>query len=199
MSDETTENKGPAGLTHVGEVSVSGPGVSITRPVDEATMSSVVALLFGVAPATPSGRGGGGGGTGGGGGGNGGGRAQPPAQWDEELTLGEFITETGASTFQQKICAAGYYLMNFQGRPSFSREDVRTALADAHEDMPGNFGRDFTAAAGKNLVSGKTGESGQYIVPRTGKKAVESNFQEVPKRKPARKTAKKASVKGDAE
>jgi hypothetical protein len=184
------------------EVTVNGPGISITRPVDEATMSNIIALLFGAAPAAPSH-----GGGGRAGGGRGGSRHQNPHQtgetqqhsgWDEDLTLGEFIVETEARTFQQKICAAGYYLLNFQGADSFNRDEIRTALAEAHEDMPGNFARDFGDAAAKNLIAGKQGDPGRFIVPRTGRTAVESHFQDVPKRRSARKTAKKASSKADA-
>ena len=175
------------------EISITGPGISITRPVDEATMSSLIALLFG-APPLPQAQVGGGQTNGAPG------PAHGPQQlkWDADLTLGEFIVETGARTFQQKICAAGYYLMNFQGTYSFSSNEVRTALADAHEDMPGNFSRDFADAASKNLIAGKQGEPGRYIIPRTGRTAVESHFQDVPKRK-ARKPTKKAPSKGGAE
>jgi hypothetical protein len=184
-------------LGDVATVTVEGPGVSITRPVDEATMSSVIALLFGAAP-WPRVGGGGGGGVGGTGaaGGRGGGGQQSP-QWDEEVTLGEFLVDSGASTFQQKICATGYYLMKIEGAESFNRDEVRTALANAHEDMPGNFSRDFSDAASKNLIAPKQGEPGRYIVPRTGRTAVESHFQDVPKRK-ARKTTKKSGSKGSA-
>lgn len=130
-----------------------------------------------------------------------GGRTQQPPQWDEDLTLGEFIVENGAKTFQQKICAAGYYLINFRHAESFNRDDVRTALADAHEDMPGNFGRDFGSAASSHLIAAKQGEAGQFIIPRTGRTAVESHFQDVPKRRTARRATKKTSSNsnGDAE
>lgn len=208
MSEEDTQSNGFAEPTNAGEVSVTGPGIAITRPVDEATMSSVIALLFGAAPGRGTGDGGGaarggGGGVGGGGGAAGGGAAGGGGgvsawQWDEDLTLGEFISETGASTFQQKICAAGYYLMNSQGRPSFTRDEIRTALANAHEDMPGNYARDFAGAAAAHLIAPKDGEAGQYIIPRTGRTAVTSNFQEVPRRK-ARKASKKSVAKAGAE
>lgn len=186
FTDEAPEEPAPAAA----EITVTGPGISITRPVDEATMSNVIALLFGTTPAAR-------------GGGSQSGPVQPvrtqQSQWDDDLTLGEFIVETGAKSFQQKICAAGYYLMNFQHAESFNRDEIRTALADAHEDMPGNFSRDFSDAASKNFIAGKQGESGRYIIPRTGRTAVESHFQDLPKRRPARKAAKRASSRGDAE
>lgn len=180
----------------VAEITVKGPGIAITRKVDEPTMASIIGLLFGAAPGASTGAGGGGGGGGRGGGGGGrvdgqGGRQQQ-TQWDEDITLGEFIMDTGASTFQQKICAAGYYLMKIRGAEHFTSGDVKTALADAHEDMPGNFSRDFSDAASKNYIARKQGgESGQFIVPRTGRTAVESNFTDLPKRR-ARRTTKKS-------
>jgi hypothetical protein len=186
----------------VAEITVTGPGISITRPVNEATMSSVIALLFGgalAAPAAPLMRGGAKSGIGGGSGGGATGRTEQSLQWDEDLTLGEFITEAGARSFPQKICTAGYYLINFQGAESFTRDEVRTALADAHEDMPANFSRDWSAAASSHFIAAKQGEAGQFIIPRTGRTAVTSHFQDVPRRRATRKTAKKPSSSGDAE
>jgi hypothetical protein len=197
MSGDTPDET-PHDSAAIAEVTVEGPGISITRRVDEATMSSIIALLFGAAPATPAARGGGGGGQGARGQG---GRTQQSSQWDEDLTLGEFIVKTGAKTFSQKICAAGYYVMQFQGAESFNRDDVRSGLADTHEDMPANFARDWTSAASSHLIATKQGEAGQFIIPRTGRTAVESQFQDVPKRRTARKATKKAgsSSNGDAE
>ena len=94
--------------------------------------------------------------------------------------------------------AADGYLMKVQGADSFSRDEVKAALANAHEDMPGNFSRDFAETASKNLIASKQGEPGRYIVPRTGRTAVESQFQDVPRRRANRK-AKKAASKAAAE
>jgi len=176
------------------EISVHGPGVDITRAVADGVAGSIIALLFGVAGTPVSS------------GPQGSGLAIPgispskttlsngQPEWDEDLTLGEFIDETGAKTFQHKISATGYYLLR-HGAESFTREDVKTALAQAHEDMPANFNRDFTETAGKSLIARKPGETDRYIIPRTGRAAVESKFQEVPKRRPTRRTSKKASGK----
>jgi hypothetical protein len=197
MADEETTNGEPA--KSIAKVTIKGPDIDITRSVDEATMGNVIALLFGAAPTGSGGRGGAGGG-GGGGGGQGGRGGQQETQWDEDITLGEFISETGASTFQQKICAAGYYLMKIHGADSFTSGDVKTALADAHEDMPGNFSRDFGDAASKNYIAKQHGgEAGHFIVPKTGRTAVESHFTELPPRRRARKTAKKSSSNGKGE
>lgn len=187
MADEgTTGNEAPESIA---KVTIKGPDIDITRSVDEKTMGSIIGLLFG-APASSGGGGGGGGNQG----------RQQQTQWDEDITLGEFISETGASTFQHKICAAGYYLMKIQGADSFTSGDVKTALADAHEDMPGNFSRDFGDAASKNYIAKKHGgEAGHYVVPTTGRRAVESHFTDLPPRRRARKTAKKSSSNGKGE
>src|SRR5688572_17304940 len=103
VEEDATGSEGPKSIA---KVTIKGPDIDITRSVDEKTMGSIIGLLFGV-PAT-SGSGGGGGGGAGGGSNQG---RQQQTQWDEEITLGEFISDTGASTFQHKICAAGYYLM----------------------------------------------------------------------------------------
>jgi len=175
----------------IADVTVEGPGISITRPVDESTMSSIIALLFGATLAAPPRSGGGVGRR------QGApvqsGEPQPSSQWDGDLTLGEFLVETEAKTFAQKICAAGYYLMNFQAAESFNRDDVKAALVSAHEDMPANFARDWSSAASTNLIAAKPGESGQFYVPKTGRTAVESSFQEVPKRRASRRTPKKSA------
>lgn len=176
-------------------VTVEGSGVSITRPVDDATMSKIIALLFGSSPGATTGRAA---------------PNQPPArelaaagaaaQWDPDLTLGEFLIETGASTFAQKICAAGYYLIKLEGEESFDRERIKTALQQAHEDMPGNLSRDFATAASTNLIAAARGEAGRYYVPTTGRKAVESHFQEVPRRRaPKRRKSAASSANGDGE
>lgn len=196
--DDEVEEPGPAEETAT--VTIKGTGISITRSVDEATMSAIIALLFGGPGALQSGGGtlrqpaqphqpqssGGGGGT--------------APMWDPDLTLGEFIAETEARTFQQKICAAGYYLIKFDGKDSFDRDGIKAALVAAHEDLPGNYGRDFTAAASSKLIAAKPGESGQYFVTTTGRRAVESHFQDVPKRRAQRRRrATQSASDGDGE
>ena len=114
-------------------------------------------------------------------------------QLSDDVTLGEFLVETEANTFQQKICAAGYYLTNNQGAESFSRDDIRDALVSAREDLPGNFSRDWTSAMSSNLIAVRPGDAGQFYVPRTGRTAVESQFQELGKRRPARRGTKNDS------
>lgn len=180
------DDDGPPSAT----VSVKGPGVEIVRPVDDATMAKIIALLFGAAP-SPQRTLGSGAGSGGAGAGSG-----ATGSLDPELRLGEFLERSGASTFPEKICAAGYHLIHFQEAESFDRDSIRTALVEAHEDLPANFSRDFANAASANLIAQKPGDNGKYFVPTTGRRAVESKFQDVPKPKRRAKSARRGNPGG---
>lgn len=186
MSDTDAESVGEVRKAQpAATVSVNGEGVSITRSVDEATLGSIVALLFGGPDALPR---------------RGAAGSRPEDQiggagvaggFNPDVTLGEFLDESGASSFSQKICAVGYYLTQ-RGADSFDRDGVRQAMVDAREDMPGNFARDFTAAISGNLITPVHGDPKKFYVTKTGRKAVESKFQEVPKR-PARRARRTSS------
>lgn len=203
IAEDITEPATGEAAPSTAEITIKGPGVSITRRVDEATMNSVIALLFGAAPAARVGHHGGGGGSGRGGTQQGvtgnDASAGNQSEWYDRMTLGEFLTESGAKTFPQKICATGYYLTNIKSSKDFSRDEVKTALLAAREDMPGNYARDWTHATSMSLIASEAHDANRFYIPRTGRTAVESHFQEAPKRR-ARRTAKKAAANsGDTE
>lgn len=202
MTDDTEDTKTddlPA------TVKVTGPGVTIERGVDERTMNAVIGLLVG-APASPPGGGyrGGGGAGGSSGGGVGGGDQDDGSggggsEWDARMTLGEFLDDSGAKTFPHKICATGFYLTVIKGAKDFNRDEVKSALLAAREDMPGNYSRDWATATNMSLIAPEGHDANRFYIPRTGKKAIESNFQDAPKPRRARKSTKKASSNGDTE
>ncbi|MEV7633167.1 hypothetical protein AB0N64_12245 [Microbacterium sp. NPDC089318] len=196
MVDETDDTK-TADLPAT--VKVTGPGVSIERGVDERTMNAVIGLLVG-APAFPPGGGyQGGGGSGGSRGGQDGSSGGGGSEWDGRMTLGEFLDDSGAKTFPQKICATGFYLTDIKGAKDFNRDEIKSALLAAREDMPGNYSRDWASATSMSLIAPEGHDANRFYIPRTGKKAIESNFQDAPKPRRARKSTKKASSNGDTE
>lgn len=180
-------------------VSVTGPGVNISVPVGADVMAAVIGLLFGGTPiaapavetphapnphAGPS-------------------VDAEPETTDDDIeesfsdhTLGEFIDEHNPTTFPQRICTAGYYLTVVKGQTGFSREDIRSAMQKAHEEMPGNFSRDFNKAVSQRLVAENT-DAGYFYISRTGKRAVESRFSDVPKPRP-RRSPRKAATSSEA-
>jgi hypothetical protein len=176
------EGGGPNSAT----VTVKGFGLEVVGSVDKATMLNVVALILGTAPSASPRLSSDGVAESGGIAPSVGGGAETR---DPDVTLGEFLADSGASTFPQKICAAGYYLIKIRGDESFDRDGIRAALEAAHEDMPGNFPRDFAKAASSNLIS-QLNVKGKYIVPTTGRNAVASHFTDVPK--PRAKNSRKA-------
>ncbi|MBB1034468.1 hypothetical protein G6031_08705 [Dietzia sp. CQ4] len=195
MTDET-EGARTADLPAT--VKVTGPGVSIERGVDERTMNAVIGLLVGVPVPRPGG-GDPAGSSGGGGGGmdeDSGGRG---LKWDERMTLGEFLDDSGAKTFPHKICATGFYLTAIKGATDFNRDEVRSALLAAREDMPGNYARDWATATNLSLIAPEGHDATRFYIPRTGKKAIDSNFEDTPKPRRTRKSTKKASSNGGAE
>lgn len=181
-------------------VTVSGPGVQISRPVTEEVLSAVVNLLFGGVASLPS-------------------RVATPVRDQAVATTGdvhaedpgleadeedqpqnvrEFIDKVEPKTFSQKICATGYFLLKVKKVGNeFSRDQVRTELINAHEDMPTNFPRDFTSALTSGFIATNP-DTGLFYVPKAGATAVESNFTELPKKR-TRRPAKKAVKAGDGE
>jgi hypothetical protein len=195
IPDRASDSEAPT----IANVTVEGPGISINRTVSEATMASIIGLLFGTAPTLTQCTD------------DGADRShrsevyrqaineEQPSIQAEDLTLGEFLDETEAKTFAQKICATGYYLIKIRNVESFSREDIKTSLANAHEDMPGNFPRDWTSAASSNLIAARQDDKDQFYIPRTGRTAVESHFQEPPRRRNTRRPTRKSNTKPNRE
>lgn len=178
----------------IAEVQVTGPGVAITRPVDEATMASVIALIFGAPPAAMTAVG----------------QPAPAAHHGStnvpaagghamaDLALSEFLDLSEPKTFPHKIVTAAYYLTEIQGVEHFTRSDVKDALVAAREVMPANYHRDFGNAVAASFIAAKPGDSEVFYITKTGKSAVVSKFQELPKRRAARRSAKKAPNGGGA-
>jgi hypothetical protein len=89
-------------------------------------------------------------------------------------SLGEFLTESGASSSYEKITAIGAYLQVFKGQEVFTKDDVVAGYRGAREVLPKNLGRDIGRAVELRLID--LDSDGKYYVTNTGTKAVESSF-----------------------
>ena len=144
------------------QLTLVGDGISIDKRLDRDTARAVMSIVMGgapttsheVSPRTPGGSAGSG-----------------PA-----LSLREFLTEVQAQTKPDQIVAIGHFIIEHEGQPNFSKEDVKARFASAKEPMPANFPRDFNSALKAGMIDEVHGERGRFYVTRTGQQAVEGRF-----------------------
>ena len=92
------------------------------------------------------------------------------------LTEGEYLEQSGADKYPEKIVALGAYLEDELGQQSFTRSDVREAFERAREPLPGNFARDFSVAASNRWISEVRNSDGDFRLTTTGRKLVQARF-----------------------
>lgn len=123
---------------------------------------------------------------------------QTVAQPSRPLSIVELIRDKSPATNSQRIALFAYYRERVEGLPRFSREDLRGYFAMAKEPPPGNYDRDFSAAAKQGWIHEDGAES--YLTSR-GLETVEAGFggKGAPRgrsvadsRKKAKKTKKKS-------
>lgn len=171
------------------EVRVTGAGVELTRPVNQATALSVISIILGgsaVVPTAPTP--------------SGAGSYVPPVPTtttpveaqrntphpsvpaddsiDTRMTVGEFIDDCGAKRNPEKITAIGYYLEVRLGQGSFTKEEVKSQFRPAGEPVPGNYSRDFSDAITQRWIAEDADTRGRFYVANTGKSAIASKFSE---------------------
>jgi hypothetical protein len=113
------------------------------------------------------------------------------------LTVGEFISEVGATRNPDKITAVAAYLTRERGQERFSSVEVKAEFPHAGEAVPANFSRDFKwAVDNKWIAADPNAGKDQYFITKTGLSAVEAGFsvevrkttrQKAPRRRAARK------------
>jgi hypothetical protein len=98
----------------------------------------------------------------------------------KQQTIGEFVIESGAKSYNEKTCAIASYMEKFREKKSFTSEDITQGYRDARESLPKNVSDTVKACAQKKWFSeinknAKTGAK-EYQLTNTGAKAVEYNF-----------------------
>jgi hypothetical protein len=183
MNDETPSPPEPEY-----KVVVTGPGMSVERPITETVALSILSVVMGGgrAPTVRSA-------------GDHDDDAARPQRGSGGLgSEGEFLEESGAKKNFEKITALGFYIEDEIGQDSFTRNDVREAFERAREPMPGNFARDFAIAIEAKWIAEIRGSSDQFHVTTTGRKAVVAQFsKDVTASRPRRRRRSKASTNGE--
>jgi hypothetical protein len=95
---------------------------------------------------------------------------------EDRLSLREYLDECGATRYPDKITAIGKYVIDHEGQPHFSREDVLARFRTAGESAPGNYGRDFAWALKNGWIAEDRKEKGAFYVTQKGSGAVAGKF-----------------------
>ncbi len=140
-------------------ITLSGEGFSVEQTLDRRTALAVVATIMSdsqdLQSATP---------------------ATTAANTSPPKSLREFLNEIGAKTSVDKIAAMGYFMCEYLGQTSFTKEEVKAKFAVAKESMPANFPRDFNKILKSGLIDEVYGEKGSFYVTATGMKEIEKNI-----------------------
>lgn len=157
MSDESDSYK----------VQIEGQGLSFSREIDAPTLGRVMNAMLGGAESSLS----------------------IPVAGDareqfgapeRKLSLREFLQNTGAKRYPDKIVAIGHYLEEIEANQGFTKDDIKARFRTAGEPPPGNFPRDFSAAVGLGWIAEDPANPGQLYITRSGREAVEHGFSNTP-------------------
>ena len=157
MSDESETYK----------VQIDGAGLSFSREIDAPTLGRVMHAMLGGSASLPA-------------------SANGEDVFDEvsapksrPLSLREFLLNVGAKRYPDKIVAIGHYLEEYEAKPGFSREDIKSRFRTAGEPPPGNFPRDFSVALAHGWIAEDAGNPGQLYVTTSGREAIEQGFSNI--------------------
>jgi hypothetical protein len=174
-------------------ISVEGDGVAIKKDVDPARARMVIDLLMGGSlppdpSATPAAQGttvrpepG---------------TQSPSARPTGRMSLREFLNDTQASSYPEKIVAIGTFLDVHEGQDSFTREDIKTRLAQAREKAPGNLPRDFGVVLRNGWMDEDPSKPDTFFVTNTGRQAVDQRFSGDVRRAPSARPRRSAKGSG---
>jgi len=90
-----------------------------------------------------------------------------------KMSLVEFVKDRNPATNAQRIAVFAYYREHHERNENFSRSDLAAYFATARLGKPGNYDRDFAAAAKEGWIHEDGGKS--YLTG-TGAAAVEAGF-----------------------
>jgi len=91
------------------------------------------------------------------------------------LSLREAIDLAAPKNSPETIAVIGAWLMEEEGLPDLSRQDIRDRYQDARLAAPGNYPRDFSGAVQKGFLAPTKGDKSRFYVTRTGRKLLEGS------------------------
>lgn len=158
-----------AGLTPEYTVTISGPGLQITKSIGNDQLLGIMSIALGAGQlppqglAQPSSRGASTGLTGGGGG-------RPT------ISLREYLIESGARTIPQKMAVLAAYSKEHLSREMIGRDEFKQLFQRASEPVPKNLPRDLRVALDQGWLAEAHDDPSQLYLTGTGQTAVSQGF-----------------------
>lgn len=156
-------------------VRVTGPGLEMTKAVDQHVALRVLNVVFGGAQPSASGH------------------VSPrdvPDPQAPELTVGEFLSELTIRNNQDRIAGIALYLREYLGEDRVPRDDLLAWFERAGEPAPKNLNRDLSQAVRKKLVAEDHQRPGEFFVTSTGEDRVKGTASPEKAAKQSRPPAK---------
>lgn len=139
-------------------VRVSGPGLEMTKSVDQHVALNVLNVVMGGTPSASAGvtqvRGTSGQGNG------------------PKVTVGEFLASLTLKNNQDRIAGIALYLREYQDRDRVTRDELSSWFQRAGEAAPKNLNRDLRSAVKSKLVAEDHERAGEFFVTATGESRV---------------------------
>jgi hypothetical protein len=110
----------------------------------------------------------------------------------QTLSLAEYYNNFNPKRNPDKILCFAGYIKNILKRDEFEPEEIKAYFQKSGEIKPKNFGRDFRWAITNGWIDETLNNPGHFYITNSGKKTLESNFdQEILKKTTLRRKKKK--------
>jgi len=140
------------------KVTVEGPGIQVSRGVDESQLLAIMRILLSSEPiAGPV-------------------PTVPPVS--QRTSLSEFFRQVSPKRYPDKIVTIAYYLQAKLAQASFTTDEIKPQFKHVGEPAPANFSRDVRWAIKNGWLARDSEDPGRYYVTGAGIRAVESGFPE---------------------
>lgn len=148
---------------------VKGNGITVERAISNDQLVTVLSIVLGgsralagaVAPATRTGSG----------------REDSLSGSSRPgMALREYLNDVVPKSSPQKLVVAALYQRETLEKEATGRDEFKTLLQRAGEQIPKNLGRDISVAVRSGWLEEDHAEAGRYYVTRTGEDAVRNRF-----------------------
>jgi hypothetical protein len=154
-------------------LTLEGDGLRLERMLGRDDAHRVLAMVLGLSPSPPSSSGAAVASA----------AASAAAGGPPLLSAREFVDASHAASNPEKIVAFAVHLERDEGKPHFTRLDIKRCFAEAREAPPRNLNRDFVTAVSYGWIHEEA--NGRAYATTTGRAAVDARFATVA-RKPRR-------------